>query len=388
MSALSLQSATHFKFSAFNHHDRFPTFQFRNADYRQCPKSLLIKSDKLARIALQEVYARTAAQNAFKITAELKQDVFPRPNSKMVSEELDVPVFNPDSSVVSTSFWNWEGYKIRYQSAGNGGPALVLIHGFGANCDHWRKNIPILAKSHRVYAIDLLGYGFSDKPKPEGFNGSIYTFETWAKQVNDFCTDVVKDQAFLICNSIGGIVGLQAALMGTHACRGLVLLNLSLRMLHTRKQSWYQKPLVKAFQNVLRNTNLGNVFFKAVATPQAVKSILSQCYYNKEEVTDELVEKILLPGLEPGATEVFISFICYSEGPLPEDLIPKVQCPLLLAWGDKDPWEPIELGREYGKFKNVEDFVVFPNVGHCPQDEAPHLVNPLVEAFISRHAKD
>eukprot|EP00252_Welwitschia_mirabilis_P020175 TRINITY_DN488_c0_g1_i2.p1 TRINITY_DN488_c0_g1~~TRINITY_DN488_c0_g1_i2.p1 ORF type:complete len:135 (+),score=11.54 TRINITY_DN488_c0_g1_i2:36-440(+) len=133
MSALSLQSATHFKFSAFNHHDRFPTFQFRNADYRQCPKSLLIKSDKLARIALQEVYARTAAQNAFKITAELKQDVFPRPNSKMVSEELDVPVFNPDSSVVSTSFWNWEGYKIRYQSAGNGGPALVLIHGFGAN---------------------------------------------------------------------------------------------------------------------------------------------------------------------------------------------------------------------------------------------------------------
>lgn len=43
------------------------------------------------------------------------------------------------------------------------------------------------------------------------------------------------------------------------------------------------------------------------------------------------------------------------------------QCPVLVAWGDKDPWEPIELGRAYGEFDTVEDFVVLPNVGHCPQ---------------------
>jgi len=73
-------------------------------------------------------------------------------------------------------------------------PALVLIHGFGANSDHWRKNLPFLAKSHRVYAIDLLGYGYSDKPNPLDFPvNSLYTFETWAKQINEFCLDVVKD---------------------------------------------------------------------------------------------------------------------------------------------------------------------------------------------------
>lgn len=44
-----------------------------------------------------------------------------------------------------------------------------------------------------------------------------------------------------------------------------------------------------------------------------------------------------------------------------------LQCPVLVAWGDKDPWEPIELGRAYGNFDTVEDFVVLPNVGHCPQ---------------------
>lgn len=104
-------------------------------------------------------------------------------------------------------------------------------------------------------------------------------------------------------------------------------------------------------------------------------------------MTEELVQIILHPGLEPGAVDVFLEFICYSGGPLPEELLPQVECPVLIAWGDKDPWESIELGRAYGDFDTVEDFVVLPNVGHCPQDEAPHLVNPLVESFVSRHSK-
>lgn len=44
-----------------------------------------------------------------------------------------------------------------------------------------------------------------------------------------------------------------------------------------------------------------------------------------------------------------------------------LQCPVLVAWGEKDPWEPVELGRAYASFDTVEDFVVLPNVGHCPQ---------------------
>ncbi|EEF26700.1 alpha/beta hydrolase, putative [Ricinus communis] len=115
------------------------------------------------------------------------------------------------------------------------------------------------------------------------------------------------------------------------------------------------------------NTALGQLFFKSVATSESVRSILCQCYHDSSQVTEELVQKILLPGLEPGAVDVFLDFICYSGGPLPEELLPQVKCPVLIAWGDKDPWEPIELGRIYGTFDTVEDFVVLPNVGHCPQ---------------------
>lgn len=71
--------------------------------------------------------------------------------------------------------------------------------------DHWRKNMPFLAKHHRVYALDLLGYGYSDKPNPMEFPpNALYTFEMWAKQVLCFRSEIVKDDVFLICNSIGG----------------------------------------------------------------------------------------------------------------------------------------------------------------------------------------
>lgn len=301
-------------------------------------------------------------------------------------EEDKTTTANSDVQVQSCT-WNWWDYSIRYQVSGNTGPALVLIHGFGANSDHWRKNIPVLAKSHRVYAIDLIGYGYSDKPNPREFGDkSFYTFETWANQINEFCTDVIKDEAFFICNSIGGLVGLQAAVMEPQICKGIVLLNISLRLLHIKKQPWFGRPFIRSFQNLLRNTSVGKFFFEAVATPQSVKNILCQCYHDTSQVTDELVEKILLPGLEPGAVDVFLEFICYSDGPLPEELLPQVKCPVLVGWGDKDPWEPIDLGRAYGDFDTVEDFVVLSDVGHCPQDEAPQLVNPLVELFVARHA--
>ncbi|CAO2832881.1 unnamed protein product [Amaranthus hypochondriacus] len=319
---------------------------------------------------------------------------FSTPNSKLFelkSSSVDYPANTiQDESLqpsVQSCMWKWRGYSIRYQCCGDSGPALVLVHGFGANSDHWRKNLPILGMSHRVYSIDLIGYGYSDKPNPREFGlSSFYTFETWASQLNDFCREVVKDEAFFICNSIGGLVGLSAAVAEPQICKGLVLLNISLRMLHIKKQPPLGRPLIKGFQSLLRNTSLGKLFFKSVATPQSVKNILCQCYHDTNQVTDELVEKILLPGLEPGAVDVFLEFICYSDGPLPEELLPQVKCPVLVAWGDKDPWEPIELGRAYGDFETVEDFVVLPGVGHCPQDEAPHLVNPLVESFVERHS--
>lgn len=52
--------------------------------------------------------------------------------------------------------------------------------------------------------------------------------------------------------------------------------------------------------------------------------------------------------------QVFLDFISYSRGPLPEELLGDIEVPVLIGWGDQDPWEPIELGRAYAAFDSVE----------------------------------
>lgn len=71
--------------------------------------------------------------------------------------------------------------------------------------DHWRKNTPVLGKKFRTYAIDLLGYGFSDKPNPRtAAPNSIYNFENWGDQLTDFIEEVIGEPTYISTNSVGG----------------------------------------------------------------------------------------------------------------------------------------------------------------------------------------
>ena len=84
---------------------------------------------------------------------------------------------------------------------------------FGASADHWRKNLPVLGRSCRAYAIDLLGYGYSSKPDPrQAEPNALYNFGTWSRQLRRFTAEVIGEPTALACNSVGGLAGLQAAL--------------------------------------------------------------------------------------------------------------------------------------------------------------------------------
>lgn len=283
-----------------------------------------------------------------------------------------------------THIWTWRGFPIAYQVQGNSGPAVVMVHGFGASCGHWRKNLPVLAESCRCYAIDLIGFGASAKPTP-GLEVE-YTFETWGQQVLDFCREVVKTPAFLVGNSIGCIIAMQAAVDCPDMVLGVTLINCSLRMLHDRKRvtlPWHRRIGAPMVQRLLGIKWVGQLFFRQLAKPQVVRKILLQAYRQSEAVTDELVDLLMTPAADLGAADVFIAFTRYSFGPLPEDLLPRLSCPTLILWGTDDPWEPIAEAKEWVNFPAVEKFVPLDGLGHCPQDEAPDVVNPILQDWIA-----
>ncbi|OKH16503.1 alpha/beta hydrolase [Fischerella thermalis CCMEE 5273] len=286
-------------------------------------------------------------------------------------------------ALTPTKTWIWQGFSICYQSQGSAGPAVIFVHGFGASWWHWRKNMPTLAQNCRVYAIDLIGFGASAKPKP-GEN-ITYTFETWGQQVADFCREVVGEPAFLVGNSIGCIVAMQTAVSNPEIALGVALLNCSLRLLHDRKRGalpWHRRLGAPLLQRLLSFKPIGEFFFNQIAKPKTVRKVLLQAYANSAMVTEELVNIITSPASDPGAAAVFLAFTSYSQGPLPEDLLPQLPCPAIILWGTADRWEPIELGRELASFPQVQKFIPLEGVGHCPQDEAPELVNPILQDWI------
>lgn len=285
--------------------------------------------------------------------------------------------------MINYKTWQWQGFNIGYQSYGDTGEAIVFIHGFGASSGHWRHNLPFLAENYRCYAIDLLGFGASAKPTPG--QPLDYTFETWSKQVADFCREVVKTPVYLIGNSIGCVVTMQTAVDNPDLVLGIAALNCSLRLLHDRKReslSWYRNMGATMMQKVLTNRNIGNFFYQQIAKPKVIKNLLSQAYQNKEAITDELIDLIYQPSQDKGAGDVFLAFTGYSQGALPEDLLPILPCYITFFWGTNDPWESIELGRELAHYPMVKDFIELEGLGHCPQDEAPEIVNPLLQQWL------
>ncbi len=283
------------------------------------------------------------------------------------------------SQTIATQTWTWQGHRIRYTMQGNGRP-VVLIHGFGASIGHWRKNIPVLANADcRVFALDLLGFGASDKPALD------YSLDVWQDLLHDFWQAHIQDEAVFVGNSIGGLITLMMLANYPELTAGGVLLN-SAGGLNMRgdELNFSQRLVLGGIKKLVKNKRVGPFLFDRMRSRQRIRGSLSQVYANPDAITDELVEMLHLPSCDPGAHEVFASIMNAPAGPRPSELLPRIDKPLLVLWGEKDPWASLptaEIYRKLSQAPNAKPKVVFhsiPNTGHCPHDERPDVVNPLI----------
>uniref|UniRef100_A0A2P2KRL2 Uncharacterized protein MANES_02G095700 n=1 Tax=Rhizophora mucronata TaxID=61149 RepID=A0A2P2KRL2_RHIMU len=176
--------------------------------------------------------------------------------------------FKPDGY----NYWTWRGHKIHYVVQGEGFP-IVLIHGFGASAFHWRYNIPELAKRYKVYALDLLGFGWSEKAIIE------YDATVWRDQVVDFLKEIVKEPAVLVGNSLGGFTALVAAVGSQKQVVGVALLNSAGQFgnpngeINRSEDSTLQKFILKPLKEIFQRVVLGFLFWQA-KQPARIESVL------------------------------------------------------------------------------------------------------------------
>eukprot|EP01035_Chromulina_nebulosa_P017103 gene17103-22617_t len=256
---------------------------------------------------------------------------------------------------------------------------LILIHGFGASVYHWRYNIPELAKNYHVFALDLLGFGLSDKPIID------YDAEIWRDQVLAFIEEVVfkvrndKSPCVVAGNSLGGFTALYAASYdnsnSSNHINGCILINAAgrFRAVSPPKDNEEENSIVKWIVSSIQRLVI-NISFIYTKQPARIEQILRQVYpVNSNQVDTELVESIQYPSLHPNAAEVFYRVISKNGNGPPvyiDDLLPQLKVPLLLLWGVEDPWirpRSADLIQQLYKSAIRVDL----DAGHCPHDEAP-----------------
>jgi len=276
------------------------------------------------------------------------------------------------ASDLRKEIWQWRGHSIQYTVSGEGAPVL-LIHGFGASLGHWRKNIPVLAEAGlRVYALDLLGFGGSDKPLLP------YELELWRDQIKDFCQEYIQEKTIFVGNSIGGLLALMLLDEYPEISAGGILLNCAGGLNHRPEElNLPLRLMMGGFTNLISLPLIGKFLFNQIRQKNRIRQTLFQVYCNREAVTDELVEILHEPSSAPNAQKVFATILSAPPGPRPQELLEKLEVPLLVLWGDRDPWTPIRGAKIYQDNLAI-DFATIKGAGHCPHDENPTEVNQKI----------
>ena len=256
------------------------------------------------------------------------------------------------------------GSNIKYVEKGEGTP-IIMIHGSQMNSYDWRDNIDFFAKKHKVYAIDMIGCGWSDKPKGE------YSPDFFAEFINDFMNHLNIDKAVFIANSWGGGHTLHFALKYPERINALIL----------SSPCGYKHKLDIMY--ILRFPIVGRIIL-LFASKMMVKSQLKAAFFNKSHIDKTLVNAVYFPFLSQGFIQSTLKSYKNADFHFVQNNISKINLPTLLIWGDSDHKHPIEMAEKMNREIKNSQLIVFDDCGHLPHSEKSEQFNYYAEQFIDK----
>ncbi len=264
-----------------------------------------------------------------------------------------------------------KGQTIFYIVKGEGEP-LILIHGYGAGIWIWEKQIEVLSRSHRVYALDLIGHGFSDRLKIN------YTPETYIHFLKDFMDGIGIEKATLIGNSMGGGIAWAMAILFPERVQKLILINCAPPDVLDQVKNESFKTLV-----AIKDIPLLPYLVVASRNRSSIKWILQECVSNIKLITPEVLDRQYQLSRIKGTTWVLYStFKNAKEGLKLKDQLSRIDHPTLLIWGERDLIFPLPVGEVLHQAIRGSKFQTIEKSGHIPMWETPDEVNQAILSFL------
>jgi 2-hydroxy-6-oxonona-2,4-dienedioate hydrolase len=247
----------------------------------------------------------------------------------------------------------------RYLDKNQKGFPVVFIHGLGGSIESWTNNVEFLSNTFRIIALDLPGFGLSDKPKVS------YTINFYVNFLEKFIKKLRISHFFLIGSSLGGHIAVEYTLRNRKKVDKLVLISPA----GSLPKSFKGTPALKRFIKIVKAKSSNDIY-----------RILSSIDHS---IVDHSYANIVYKRLSlPGAKDAFISALKGSaNAPRYNNKLEKIHTNMLLIWGKEDNMIPLKYVRPFMNHGNSR-IIIIENCGHRPHVENPKLFNKMVSDFL------
>jgi len=265
------------------------------------------------------------------------------------------------------------GNKIYYQKLGDSGAPIVMIHGIPTSSFLWRHVQKLLSANYQTYALDLLGYGKSDKPA-----NSDYTLSTQADIVAGLIDALGLQKVVIACHDQGGGVG------QVFACRYPEKLSKFIIMNGVCYDYW---PVVevKAIAKILRLGIFASLIYRVDFLLDMIMTLaLRQGAWRRNAFTEDIIREYLKPWEGPAGKKALVRV---AAGPTEKETLAldlsTIRAPSLIIWAEQDAFLPMEAAERLKKdLGGPTQLKTIPDCGHFLQEDKPDEVARLMDEFL------
>jgi pimeloyl-ACP methyl ester carboxylesterase len=272
-------------------------------------------------------------------------------------------------------YYRWRGGDLAYAVAGEGEP-LLLVHGIyaGASSLEFRKNFGELSRSFRVYALDLLGCGLSERPRRRFGSGDV------TSQVEDFAREEIGGPVHLVASSLSAALAIPALVRSPRLFKKVVLICPTGYGSLGRPSGYLGDAIYGLFLVPI----FGDALYHAIVSRRGIRYYLANmAYHDAGFVTADLVEDYYRMSHQRGAKYFPAAFVSGKLNLGVADYWPRVPHRTLICWGREARTTPVSEVEEFTRRNPRSEPRVFKDAALLPHDERADTFNAEVRAFLS-----
>lgn len=272
---------------------------------------------------------------------------------------------------IEEGYYQLSDTQLFVQRAGNAEQVLLLIHGFLGSTFSWRYLLPLLSPHFTVYAVDLPGFGRSDKGKDYP-----YTLAAYAKSIRAFIQSQAVRHLTIIAHSMGGQVAMRLATIVPRLVQRLILIAPSSYL-----------PAAKRWQKTLFRLPLSHRVVPLLMTPDRAYRELTNVVYDEQAMDlQKMYDGYVTPLRDRHFPRSLFQFASNRESDLSREQLRQIGQPTLLLWGRHDRVVPLHVGQRLVRDLPKARMEVIEQTGHVPMEEKPRNVYDHITSFVTSTA--